>query len=200
MATSPPIEKGRLEALSDGVYAVALTLLVLDLKLPPQVGDLNEALLAVLADKGLVWLLSFWVGALFWLAQNRGLRHYARLDRPALLLELAQLALISLLPFSTALIAEHGTQVAAALTYSLHLALLALLALLRVTRLRRAAALRVAEASDEALREQVGRARVVVACTLAAVALAFFVPGWNMLALLGLLLRRPLARVGAAGH
>ncbi len=196
MAASALIEKGRIEALSDGVYAVALTLLVLDLKLPPLAGGLNQALAAVLIDKGLVWLLSFWVGALFWLAQNRGLRHYAQLDRPALLLELAQLALISLLPFSTALIAEHGVQVAAALVYSLHLALLAILALLRVVRLQRVPALRLALSDEDALGAQIRRARVVVACTLAAVALAFVVPGWNMLALLGMLLWRPLARAG----
>ena len=74
MTASPPISKARLEALSDGIYAVVLTLLVLELKLPPlpeaSGSALNAALLALL-PKGLVWMLSFWVAALFWLAQGR---------------------------------------------------------------------------------------------------------------------------------
>ena len=74
-ATAAPINKGRLEALSDGVYAVALTLLALDLKLAPEAGlpvQMSNAdllgMLTTLASKALVWLLSFWVGSLFWLA------------------------------------------------------------------------------------------------------------------------------------
>ena len=86
MTASPLISKSRLEALTDGVYAVALTLLALDLKLgalpEPAVASLGAALAALL-PKALVWALSFWVGALFWLAQNRVLRQYEGLDRPA---------------------------------------------------------------------------------------------------------------------
>ena len=92
MTASPPISKARLEALSDGIYAVVLTLLVLELKLPPlpeaSGSALNAALLALL-PKGLVWMLSFWVAALFWLAQGRVLRQSGEPDRLALLIELS---------------------------------------------------------------------------------------------------------------
>lgn len=205
MPASPPISKARLEALSDGIYAVVLTLLVLELKLPPLAtasdGTLNEALLALL-PKGLVWMLSFWVAALFWLAQGRVLRQSDELDRPALLIELGHLALVTLLPFSTALIGEHGDRVAAALVYSAHLALLAALSLLRVARLRRHVELQAAAFDAPAMRAQMRRDWVVLACALAAVALAFVAPGWNMLAMLGILLRPgwPRRRAGAAGR
>lgn len=197
MTARAPIAKGRLEALSDGVYAVSLTLLVLELRLPPlaEASDaaLNAALVALL-PKALVWMLSFWVGALFWLAQSRVLRQCRQLDRPALLTELGQLALIALLPFSSALVGEHGDRVSAALIYSLNLALLASLSLLRVARLVHRPALQSGEYDAAAARNQLGAARMVLACALMAVALAFFVPGWNMLALLGVLLRRPFVR------
>lgn len=197
MTASPPISKARLEALSDGIYAVVLTLLVLELKLPPLLeasgSALNAALLALL-PKGLVWMLSFWVAALFWLAQGRVLRQSGEPDRLALLIELGHLALITLLPFSTAVVGEHGDQIGAALLYSVHLALLAALSLLRVARLRRHPPPHAEAFDAAAVRAQERRSRVVLACTLAAVALAFVVPGWNMLALLGVLLHRPHPR------
>lgn len=198
MNHSLSMSKGRLEALSDGVYAVALTLLVLDLKLPPLAepvtGAALNAALAELGIKALMWMLSFWVGALFWLAQSRVLHQYAHLDRRAVTAELAQLALIALLPFSTALIAEHGNLVAASLIYALHLALLALLSLLRVLRLQWRADLRVADFDADDTQAQVRRAQVVVVSALCAVALAFVVPAWNMLAMFGLALGSVLRR------
>lgn len=190
MRDPSPLSKARLEALSDGIYAVVLTLLVLDLKLPVQ-GELagaalNAALLALL-PKALLWLLSFWVASIFWLAQSRVLTHYAHLDRAALQIELTHLALITLLPFSTSLIGEQGDEVISALIYSAHLALLALLSLLRSLRLLRNPKLRAPAADLELVRQQIRGAAIALACTLAAVSLAFSVPGWNMLAMLGIL-------------
>lgn len=194
-----PFSKSRLEALCDGIYAVALTLLVLDLKVPPMVGATGAALdaaLQALLAKGLMWALSFWVGALFWLAQNRVLRDYEHFDGRALAIELTQLALITLLPFSTALIGEHGDLVAAALIYSVHLACLALLSLLRVTRLLRHPELRAPQTDLVLLRWQLRRAGLLLGCALVATGLAPVAPGWNMLAMLGVLLGRALPRPG----
>lgn len=199
MTASPLISKSRLEALTDGVYAVALTLLALDLKLgalpEPAVASLGAALAALL-PKALVWALSFWVGALFWLAQNRVLHQYEGLDRPAALIELVQLALITLLPFSTSVIGEHGATGIAALLYSLHLSALAALSLARVQRLRRHPSLRSPTEFDAVANDlQRRRAAALFACALMAAALAWWLPGWNMFALLGILLRRPAERI-----
>lgn len=188
-----PISKNRLEALCDGIYAVALTLLALDLKIPPladATGPALDAALLALLGKGLMWVLSFWVAALFWLAQNRVLRAYAELDGPALSIELIQLALITLLPFSTALIGEYGDLMAAALIYSGHLTCLALLSLLRMARLLRKPELRAPGFDVVLLRWQLRRAGLLFACALVAMALAPFAPAWNMLAMLGVVLGR----------
>ena len=188
------ISKHRLEALSDGVYAVALTLLALDLKLPALPRSSSAALdveLANLLPKALIWLLAFWVAALFWLAPSRALRQYHELDKRAVQIELAQLALITLLPFTSSLVAEHGDLGEAAVLYSVHLTLMAVLSWQRMARLLRNPELRSADGFDlPAAQLHLQRARVVVLCALVTVALAWKVPGWNMLAMVGIVLHR----------
>jgi len=192
METAVP--KHRIEALSDGVYAIAITLLVLELKLPGEAlaPPALPAALAALVPKVLVWLLSFWVMALFWLAQQKHQRYVAALDRVGALIELAQLALISLLPFSTALMGEHGDQVVAAAIYSGHLLGLSLVSLARVGWLASRPALQGADFTIATRRELLRRAAAVAVCAALAFVLAFVVPPWNMLALL-LLVLMPLA-------
>ena len=191
--------KQRMEALSDGVYAVALTLLVLDLKIPATADALNDAAFAQalygLLPNALTWLLSFWVIATFWVTQVRLFQLTKSLDWSMALSELAQLALVSLLPFSTSLIGEHGSHVASAVIYSLNLTGISALSLARALHLLKASALHADPITPRmawSLRVGgIGR----LACSLATLALAFVCPGWNMLAMLPMsLLRRYVAR------
>ena len=100
----------RLAALSDGVFAVAMTLLVLDLHTPAAAvihseRDLLHAL-APLAPRLLVYLMSFLTLGIFWVGQQTQLNHFERADRDLSWMHLAFLFLVSLMPFSTALMAE----------------------------------------------------------------------------------------------
>src|SRR5205085_10776769 len=114
--------KQRIEAPSDGLYAIALTLLVLELKLPSLgEGATNADLLHSLRElmpKVLTWFLSFWVMAVLWLSQVRVYRLVDSLSSTMVRLELTQLACVSLMPFSTALIGEHGNLPVAAVVYA----------------------------------------------------------------------------------
>lgn len=191
--TSPTaaIEKHRLAALQDGVYAIAMTLLVLELRLPHLPAQPSNALLwaALLAiwPKLLTWMLSFWVLAIFWMGDARALAAYAVVDRRLLQLALLRLALVSLLPFTSAFIGEHGDHAVAAALYAAHLLLLAGAQLLRHLLLRRRPAL--ADWADAHAAARAGvQAWGMLACTAAALALAFVAPGYNMLALLPMLL------------
>lgn len=191
--------KHRLEALSDGIYAIALTLLVLELKLPalpPGVNDaaLRGALLDLL-PKALTWLLSFWVMAMFWLAQFRLYRLSLVLDWSMVWIELMQLALISLLPFSTALIGEHGDLTTAAALYSLHLLAISVLSWARTLHVLAHAELHSADLSPAVATVLRVRAWVLVVCAMATLVLAFFIPGWNMLAMLPTALMPVFARL-----
>jgi len=100
----------RLAALSDGVFAIALTLLVLDLKVPApdQIHsglDLWRALVA-LTPKFLIWAVSFLTLGIFWVGQQAQLNHLTRSDRDLSWLHLVFLLAISSLPFSASLMGE----------------------------------------------------------------------------------------------
>src|SRR5271169_3530085 len=100
----------RLSALSDGLFAFAMTLLVLDIRVPAiesihSEGDLWRALLGLAPRVGM-YLMSFLTLGIFWLGQQTQIQFLARGDRNLAWLHIAFLAAIALLPFSTALLAE----------------------------------------------------------------------------------------------
>jgi uncharacterized membrane protein len=185
-ARHPPgeIGKQRIEALSDGLYAIALTLLVLELKLPSLGhGATNADLLHALRElmpKVLTWFLSFWVMAVLWLSQVRVYHLVHSLSRAMVRLELTQLACVSLMPFSTALIGEHGDLPAAAVIYAANMLAITLTGALRTRELLRHGD-PIPEPVARTLRM---RSYALPACATAAVVLGFFYPGWNMLAML----------------
>jgi uncharacterized membrane protein len=115
----------RLAALSDGLFAVAMTLLVLDLKVPAgRAIESDQALLAALGElvpRLMIYLMSFLTLGIFWVGQQTQLSHFARSDRHLTWIHLAFLFTISLMPFSTALMAEFITLRTALLVYWLNI-------------------------------------------------------------------------------
>jgi uncharacterized membrane protein len=100
----------RLAALSDGFFAVAMTLLVLDLRVPAAEAihsehDLWHALIA-LTPRLIVFLMSVMTNGIFWVGQQTQLNHFARADRNLAWIQIAFLCAVSLTPFSTSLLAE----------------------------------------------------------------------------------------------
>src|ERR1700722_12774663 len=100
----------RLAALSDGVFAVAMTLLALDLRVPATEAIRNEhdlwhALLA-LSPQLLMYMMSFLTLGIFWVGQQTQLNHLARSERSLSWIHIAFLFAVSLTPFSTTLLAE----------------------------------------------------------------------------------------------
>jgi len=192
------IGKQRLEALSDGLYAIALTLLVLELKVPPlgeaaTNADLLRALQGLL-PKALTWFLSFWVMAVLWLSQVRVYHLVHSLSRTMVRLELVQLACVSLMPFSTALIGEYGDLPAAAVIYATNMLAVTVTSALRTRELLRGADTHPAANDPGARRTLRTRAYALPACAATAVALGFFFPGWNMLAMLPMVFVPGIAR------
>lgn len=191
------VDKSRLAGLQDGVYGIAMTLLVLDVRLPAVPGDVTDAQLWLAVagawPKLLTWLLSFWVLAVFWLDDARALAACRVIDGTLLRIGLMRLALVSLLPFSTALIAAHGDHAPAAAIYAGHLLLIALTRTARHAYLQRHPD--ATDWPDPAARLGAAiNAWGTVACMLVAFGLAFVVPGYNMLALLPLLLLPAIRR------
>jgi uncharacterized membrane protein len=100
----------RLSALSDGIFAVAMTLLVLDLHIPMAAQVHGEGqLLAALGALGPQWIaygMSFLTLGIFWSGQQTQLNHIAEGTRDLTWIHLGFLFSITLLPFSTRLLAE----------------------------------------------------------------------------------------------
>ena len=112
---------GRAEAFSDGVFAVAITVLVFGL-LPIGRGDLDAPILLKAWPEYFAYVVSFLTIGIMWMNHHTILAHVARVDRPLLVLNLLLLMGIVAIPFPTALVAEHlrhpgGT--AATVTYGL---------------------------------------------------------------------------------
>ncbi len=166
----------RLEALADGVFAVAMTLLVLDLKTPAieaihGEGDLWRALL-VLAPRLETYLMSFLTLGIFWLGQQAQFNLMERSNRDVVWVHILFLAAICLLPFSTALLSEFIAYRAALLVYWANLALLGAV-LITSWMLTRRAGLAKAELPGDI--DRAIYARIVVAQLLYAVAAALCV-------------------------
>ena len=160
----------RLAALCDGVFAVAMTLLVLDLRVPDLAAihsehDLWRALVALL-PRLVAYLMSFLTLGIFWVGQQTQLNQLARSDRDLTWIHLGFLLLVSLMPFTTGLLAEFIGYRLALVLYWLNILLLGL-ALLAGWRYAVRAKL-VTDATTAEMRSAVER-RIVTAQALYAV-------------------------------
>jgi len=118
----------RLAALSDGIFAVAMTLLVLDLRVPAievvhSEQDLWRALVAI-APQILMYMMSFLTLGIFWVGQQTLLNHLSRSDRHLTWIHLAFLFAVTLMPFSTKLLAEFAAYRSVLLLYWANIVLL----------------------------------------------------------------------------
>jgi uncharacterized membrane protein len=100
----------RLIAFSDAVMAVAITLLVLDLKLPEGLSD-GDLYVAIPALSHALWcyVLSFIVIGLLWMAHHNQFAFIRRVDGVLLWLNLFFLMAVALIPFTTSVMSEHQT-------------------------------------------------------------------------------------------
>jgi len=163
----------RIAALSDGLFAIAMTLIVLEIHVPERTEIHTErdllAALALLSPRLLTYLLSFLTIGIFWNGQQTQLNLLRRADRDLTWLNLAFLAIAAVMPFSTELLAEFITFRTALLFYWINI-LLQGLALYMTLRHAKRAGLFKEDVSPPVYRaiEQ----RIVVAQTLYAVGAA----------------------------
>jgi uncharacterized membrane protein len=104
--------RNRIEALADGVFAVAMTLLVLDIKVPELQPPLAAAELPLkllaLWPKFLSYTVSFVILGVYWVGHHVQLSFIRRADRPLLWINILFLLWVALVPFSTALLSEYA--------------------------------------------------------------------------------------------
>jgi uncharacterized membrane protein len=126
------VTKTRLEAFSDGVLAIAITLLVIEIR-PPELHEAERLTHALWAQwpSYVAYLVSFLTIGVIWLNHHRIFDQVVRVDGPLLLLNLNLLLWTALIPFPTAVVAEHlgGADEAARTASALYCGVLLLMGL-----------------------------------------------------------------------
>lgn len=182
--------KARIDALTDGIFAFAMTLLVLEIRLPPDavVKDSAELLarLQALVPEYLVYIISFFVLAAQWRVEI-GLRRVEDVSQEAVSWSIVYLFFITSVPFSSGVVGRHGDLPPAVWLYAANMIAAAAVSL----RLR---ALEVVpEHRARARADNIGTS-VFIASALLSVALSFIEPRHAMYAYFLNFLAVPLSR------
>jgi uncharacterized membrane protein len=199
------IEFARIVAFTDGVFAIAITLLVLSLDVPSNLS--GSALHHYLADSWrqfFAYFLSFAVIGRFWIAHHAIFTLLRRFDVPLLVLTLVYLSMIVLIPFPTELLGDYGNQVDAVILYAFVVGTASLMGWVMVRYMLRREHVRP-EMLDEA-RDIAGRSLQPAIVFYASIPVALLSPAVGQLVWLALLLDvfrtrvRPAVRLPRRKH
>jgi uncharacterized membrane protein len=176
--------KNRIEALADGIFAVAMTLLVLDIKSPEQLSFATDRdlidYLATLEHSFAMYAISFVVLGLFWFGHHLHFHFVRQVDRSLLWINLLFLLFTALIPFSTDLLGDHGHLELPVVVYGANLLVLAAMASLHLRHLAANGHLAAPELTPNAvayLRRQIA---VLVVVPVASIAASFYSPRLGM--------------------
>lgn len=131
MKTTDTLSKSRFESFSDGVFAIAITLLILEVRLPPDRhvppthGDQVHALLSIWPQY-LVYAASFATIGIMWLNHHALFNNVRRITHGIAVANLLLLALISFLPFTTEVLGHYGLTPVAVVYYGITLVAISL--------------------------------------------------------------------------
>jgi uncharacterized membrane protein len=169
------IEFARIVAFSDGVFAIAITLLVLGLEIKPDLPH-DEVAHAIRDqwDNFLAFGISFAVIGRFWLVHHRFFGEVRAFDGRLLALNMLYLASIVLVPFSSQVLGEYGGVTAAVVLYAANLSATVLIGLW-LTRDAHLAGLTSADAATQ--REAWIRSTYIATVFLLSIPVAFLAPG-----------------------
>jgi uncharacterized membrane protein len=120
--------KGRIETLTDSIFAIAMTLLVLDIRVPMLPKEISvvglEQRVFNLWPKFLVYVLSFVILAIYWVSHSIQFHYVRRANRTLFYINILILMLVAFIPFSTHLLSEHIEHQFAVAFYGGHLMLI----------------------------------------------------------------------------
>lgn len=174
------LEKNRLEALTDGIMAVAMTLLVLDLKFDGSEDIVTDAhlidhLLAI-ERTFTVYIVSFVVLGMYWIAHHLQFQFIRRVDRGVLWINLAFMLLVTLVPFTTNVMMDYEQLVVPVVMFGVNQLLLSWALLLNINYVARRPALREETLTPDVVRFIHRRLLVFSMVPLLSIVMAFFQP------------------------
>src|ERR1700712_2371403 len=105
--TMSTMDTRRLESFSDGVFAIAITLLVLEIRVPEMAGDRLAHELAAQWPSYLAYVVSFLVIGIIWINHHAVVDHLRVANRPFMGINLFLLFCVGLIPWPTQLVAQY---------------------------------------------------------------------------------------------
>ena len=127
---SSSISTGRIETLADGVFAIVMTVLVFDMRVPLQAEVDQIGLLAALSQLApnlLSYIITFVILGVFWVGHHNQFFYIKRADRTLLWINIFFLMLVALLPFSAGLFSRYGQDRISIIVYNINLILTGLI-------------------------------------------------------------------------
>lgn len=119
----------RIEALSDGVFSITMTLLILDIRLPHIVSGIDPEVSALLTllPKLENYIISFLVLGMFWVRQQMQFKVIKEADRNLLWINIFFLMFIALIPFTNSLLFEYDETPISVQLYSINVIVLSMI-------------------------------------------------------------------------
>jgi uncharacterized membrane protein len=171
------VEFSRIVAFSDGVFSIAITLLILNVSIEAKdvaAGGLWQAIWDQ-RENLLAYGISFAVIGRFWLVHHRFFGEVTAFDNRLIGLNLLYLGWIVLIPFSSQLLGDYGGQTPSVIVYAVNLAVVVLLGLLMTSSARRAG---LTSGDTETDRESRLRATFIAAVFLLSIPVAVVAPNY----------------------
>lgn len=125
------LTKGRMESLTDGIYAFAMTLLVIGVGLPgyptPTAGMAVGSIVVELVPDFIHYVIAFLILARFWMSHHIQFARIEWIDRRILWINTISLLFIALVPFSTSLMGDYPTNTEASIIFDANMMVIGLL-------------------------------------------------------------------------
>jgi uncharacterized membrane protein len=127
----PEMSLNRIQALTDGIFAIAMTLLVLSIDLPEKDLSLSgtplHKFLLNQLDQFYIYAMSFFLLAVFWIIGHRQSRYFKRTNNKHLWINILILMFVCLVPYSSSLVSDFGYDWMANLFFNTNMFIIALL-------------------------------------------------------------------------
>ena len=169
-------QTARIEALTDGVYAIIMTLLAFDIRLPEvDVGSIPQAL-ASLGPTLITYVISFALLGVYWTGHRNQFNYIERIDQTLRWISIFFLGVSALIPFTAEMLSRYPLSPLPIMLYGLNLIVIGLLLFWHWSYATGRGELVADDLAKEVVRIGKERSLFAVACYIAAIVLAFVLP------------------------
>lgn len=173
------IPKERIGNVIDAIYAFSMTLLVTTISVPPKYehttmkAPVQAIVTSVLPDL-LHYFIAFIILAIFWYFEHQRFRHLLHFDRPLLVMNIASLAFVCLIPFTTNVAGDYPFDTYGAMLFEANIFIIGMIAFIQWHYIRRDRACLIPSVSEIQIRREIRWSLVFPIIAVAGFVLAWF--------------------------